>query len=76
MIRIIRGTYGFRDARGVLQPKTPADGPFEETPEQEKRLIALGVAEAVNKSVTAKKKEAEKCQSSKTKSKRTSKTRS
>lgn len=52
MIRIIRGTYGFRGSDGLIHPKTYADGPFEESAEQEKKLIRLGVAEAVEEAKT------------------------
>lgn len=76
MIRIIQGTYGFRGPDGIVRPKTAADGPFSDTVEQEKRLIRLGVAEAVSDPKTSKKKEAETCQPSKNKSKRTSRSRS
>jgi hypothetical protein len=43
MIKIIKGTYGHREGKRII-PKTPADGPFQATPEQEQRLVKLGVA--------------------------------
>lgn len=45
MIRIIRGVYGYLDQDGIVRPKTEADGPFALTPEQEARLVRLGVAQ-------------------------------
>ena len=47
MIKIIRGVYGFVDKHGIVRPKTEADAPFELTPQQEERLVRLGVAEYV-----------------------------
>ncbi len=47
MIRIVRGVYGFLDADGIVRPKTEADEPFELAPEQEARLVNLGVAQYV-----------------------------
>lgn len=44
MIQIIKGTYGYLDSNGVVRPKTAADAPFDLTPEQEARLVNLGVA--------------------------------
>lgn len=44
MIRIIRGTYGYLDENGIVKPKTEKDEPFSLTPEQEDRLVGLGVA--------------------------------
>lgn len=77
MIRIIQGTYGFRGPDGLVHPKTAASGPFKESAEQEKRLIRLGVAEAVEEpEAPAQEKEVETCPPSKNKSKRTSRTRS
>lgn len=43
MIKIVKGTYGQRIGERII-PKTEADGPFETTPEQERRLVDLGVA--------------------------------
>jgi hypothetical protein len=77
MIRIIQGTYGFRGPDGLVHPKTAASGPFKESAEQEKRLIRLGVAEAVEEpEAPAQEKEVETCPPSKSKSKRTSRARS
>ena len=47
MIKIVRGVYGFMDENGIVRPKTAADAPFELKPEQEERLVRLGVAEYV-----------------------------
>lgn len=47
MIRIVRGVYGYLDKDGIVRPKTEADAPFELTPEQEERLVRLGVAQYV-----------------------------
>ena len=47
MIRIIRGVYGYLDKDGIVRPKTEADAPFSLTPEQEERLVHLGVAQYV-----------------------------
>lgn len=43
MIKIIQGTYGHREGAKIVA-KTSADGPFDVTPEQEERLVGLGVA--------------------------------
>lgn len=47
MIKIVRGVYGFLDKNGIVRPKTEADEPFELLPEQEARLVKLGVAQYV-----------------------------
>ena len=47
MIRIIRGVYGYLDKDGIVRPKTEADAPFALLPEQEARLVRLGVAQYV-----------------------------
>ncbi len=47
MIKIVRGVYGFLDENGIVRPKTEADEPFELAPEQEARLVNLGVAQYV-----------------------------
>ena len=47
MIRIVRGVYGYLDKDGIVRPKTEADGPFSLSPEQEARLVRLGVAQYV-----------------------------
>ena len=48
MIRIIRGVYGYLDKDGIVRPKTEADAPFSLLPEQEARLVDLGVAQYVD----------------------------
>ena len=54
MIRIIKGTYGYMDEKtGIVRPKTEKDEPFKLTPEQEERLVGLGVAEYVGKAAEA-----------------------
>jgi len=51
MIRIIKGTYGYKDANGTIHPKTVGDAPFSLTKEQEKRLVEVKkVAEYVTDS--------------------------
>ena len=47
MIKIVRGVYGFMDGNGIVHPKTADDEPFNLLPEQEARLVGLGVAEYV-----------------------------
>ena len=47
MIRIVKGVYGYLDKDGIVRPKTEADAPFELLPEQEARLVLLGVAQYV-----------------------------
>lgn len=47
MIKIVQGVYGFKDNNGIVRPKTAADEPFELLPEQEARLVRIGVAEYV-----------------------------
>ena len=47
MIQIVRGVYGFLDRDGIVRPKTETDAPFELLPEQEARLVRLGVAQYV-----------------------------
>lgn len=47
MIKIVRGIYGYWDGHMVVA-KTDKDEPFNETPEQESRLVNLGVAVYVN----------------------------
>lgn len=46
MIKIINGTYGYRDGKRVV-PKTAGSPPFSLDPEREKQLVAEGVAEFV-----------------------------
>lgn len=45
MIRIVKGVYGYLDKDGIVRPKTEADAPFSLLPEQEARLVRLGVAQ-------------------------------
>ena len=49
MIRIIKGVYGHvpNPDTGIVVPKTSKDEPFSLSPEQEKRLVSIGVAEYV-----------------------------
>ena len=47
MIKIIRGVYGHVDEHGFVRPKDSGSDPFETSPEQEERLVKLGVAEYV-----------------------------
>lgn len=47
MIQIVRGVYGFLDKDGIVRPKRETDPPFELLPEQEARLVRLGVAKYV-----------------------------
>ena len=49
MIQIVRGVYGYLDKDGIVRPKTEADEPFELSPEQEARLVGIGVAQYVGK---------------------------
>ena len=43
-IRIIKGIFGYKDAKGNVIPKTSKDEPFSLTAEQEARLVKRGVA--------------------------------
>lgn len=43
MIKIVKGIYGYWNGH-MVTPKTEKDGPFSETPEQEERLVNLGIA--------------------------------
>ena len=52
MIKIVRGVYGYVDKDGIVRPKTEADDPFELLPEQEARLVSLGVAKYVGSAVS------------------------
>ena len=47
MIKIIRGAYGFKKGNSVI-PKTVKDEPFSCDEKEEKRLVALGVAQYVD----------------------------
>lgn len=51
MIKIIKGTYGYRTDGGIVKPKTAKDGPFSVSPEREAELVAMGVAEYVSEEV-------------------------
>ena len=46
MIKIIRGTYGYRNGNTII-PKTVKDEPFSCAKAEEKRLVKLGVAQYV-----------------------------
>lgn len=48
MIKIVQGTYGYKDKNGIVRPKTSKDEPFSLPAEQEARLVGLGVAEYVH----------------------------
>lgn len=47
MIKIVKGVYGYVDKHGFVRPKDCNSDPFETSPEQEARLVKLGVAEYV-----------------------------
>lgn len=49
MIKIVKGIYGYRNADGVITPKTENSEPFELTKEMEERLVKLGVAVQTDK---------------------------
>ncbi|MDE7425572.1 MAG: SAP domain-containing protein [Lachnospiraceae bacterium] len=44
MIKIVKGTYGYKEKNGTITPKTEKDKPFVLTDEQEARLVGRGVA--------------------------------
>lgn len=46
MIRITRGIYG-HNVNGRIRPRTPCSEPFEASPEEERRLVSIGIAEYV-----------------------------
>ena len=48
MIKIIKGTYGYVGDNGIPVPKTSKSEPFSVNPDEEQRLIDLGVAEHVD----------------------------
>lgn len=48
MIKIVKGVYGYVDKHGFVRPKDCNSEPFETSPEQEARLVKLGVAEYVD----------------------------
>lgn len=43
MIKMVAGTFGL-PVNGVIKPMTKDSGPFEAAPEQETRLVKLGLA--------------------------------
>lgn len=47
MIQIVRGVYGHLDQFGIVRPKTAESAPFSLSPEQEERLVRIGVAKYV-----------------------------
>ena len=48
IIKMIAGTFGFKNKSGFITPKTPEDGPFEVSEEVGKRLVKqLKIAEIV-----------------------------
>ena len=44
MIKIVKGTYGLVDKKGFVRPMRESNGPFSTRPEEEARLVGLGVA--------------------------------
>ena len=50
MIKIINGVFGFNNGTSII-PKTPKDEPFEAPEDVEERLVKLGVAKYVTKTV-------------------------
>ena len=56
MVKIIKGTYGYVGENGIPTPKTCNDEPFSVNPEEEQRLIELGVAVHVDDEAEAPKK--------------------
>ena len=48
MIKIINGTYGYRNSDGRVEAKTPKSKPFSLSEEREAELVDAGVAEYVN----------------------------
>lgn len=51
MIKMIAGTFGL-PVNGVIKPMTKDSGPFEAAPEQETRLVKLGLAVYVGEPTT------------------------
>lgn len=47
MIKIINGTYGYRNSDGRVEAKTPKSKPFSLSEEREAELVDAGVAEYV-----------------------------
>lgn len=50
-IKIISGTYGYRDDQNHLVPKNRSSAPFDVPKEEAERLAELGVAEIVTEEV-------------------------
>lgn len=48
MIRIIAGKYGYKNAKGVIEPKTSKDAPFSLPDAKEESLVARGIAVKVD----------------------------
>ena len=53
MIKIVKGVYGYVDKHGFVRPKDCNSEPFNTSPEQEARLVKLGVAEYVDEPAQA-----------------------
>ena len=53
MIKIVKGVYGYVDKHGFVRPKDCNSEPFYTSPEQEARLVKLGVAEYVDEPAKA-----------------------
>ena len=53
LISIIRGNYGYNDGR-IVRAKSPSDPPFEVSDAEAARLIGMGVAKAVEKTILSK----------------------
>lgn len=52
-IKIVNGTYGYRPAPAVVEPKTPEDPAFLVEDQEAARLVALGVAAYVGEAPAA-----------------------
>lgn len=48
LIKIIKGNYGYNNGR-IVRAKSPSDPPFEVADTEAARLIAMGIAKAVDK---------------------------
>ena len=44
MIKIITGTYGYVNDKGIIEPKDSSSNPFSLAPEKEAELVARGIA--------------------------------
>ena len=44
MIKIITGTYGYVNDKGIIEPKDSSSDPFSLAPEKEAELVARGIA--------------------------------